>query len=307
MARRACGGRSPPARVFRLRPGLSRPARAWSLVALSAFLVPALMALVAGPAPARLSGRGFRPARLHGEPAPRPWPTWRPGLRLFFIFALAAPTFLAFLFVLVRGGAVLRSSRRRLAEALESAFDQSQHPGRPGPTALGDRPRAGPQRAGSRHRGHRTALRGPGRGERGAAGISRAGPARGQSGFAEAAGAEAGARGQSRQPSKSGKAAGAWGLSPDANESSKGFLLNHVIAEELPPCEDGEHLSNSDPVTGQAAWYDVRVKVYKADKQEPEQSWPQFKPLPLAPGMEKRRGRWQGYVAGMFRKKGISA
>jgi anaerobic selenocysteine-containing dehydrogenase len=101
-----------------------------------------------------------------------------------------------------------------------------------------------------------------------------------------------------------GKASGAWGLSPDANESSKGFLLNHVIAEELPPCKDGEHLSNSDPVTGQAAWYDVRVKVYKADKQEPGQSWPQFKPLPLAPGMEKHRGRWQGYIAGMFRRKG---
>jgi anaerobic selenocysteine-containing dehydrogenase len=101
-----------------------------------------------------------------------------------------------------------------------------------------------------------------------------------------------------------GKAAGTWGLSPDANESSKGFLLNHLIAEELPPCEDGEHLSNSDPVTGQAAWYDVRVKVYKADRQEPAESWPQFKPVPLAPGMGKRRGRWQGYFAGMFGKKG---
>jgi len=101
-----------------------------------------------------------------------------------------------------------------------------------------------------------------------------------------------------------GKASGTWGLTPDANESSKGFLLNHVIAEELPPCEDGEHLSNSDPVTGQAAWYDVRVKVYKADAQEPEQTWPQFKPVHLAPGMEKRRGRWQGFIAGMFQKKG---
>jgi len=101
-----------------------------------------------------------------------------------------------------------------------------------------------------------------------------------------------------------GKAAGSWGLSPDANEASKGFLLNHVIAEELPPCKDGEHLSNSDPVTGQAAWYDVRVKVYKAGDQEPKESWPQFKPVPLAPGMEKRRGRWQGYIAGLFRKKG---
>jgi len=101
-----------------------------------------------------------------------------------------------------------------------------------------------------------------------------------------------------------GKAAGSWGLTADANEASKGFLLNHVISEELPPCEDGEHLSNSDPITGQAAWYDVRVKVYRADDQEPQQSWPQFKPVPLAPGMEKRRGRWQGYIAGLFRKKG---
>ena len=31
-----------------------------------------------------------------------------------------------------------------------------------------------------------------------------------------------------------GKAAGAWNLSPDANESQKGFLLNHLISEELP-------------------------------------------------------------------------
>jgi anaerobic selenocysteine-containing dehydrogenase len=31
-----------------------------------------------------------------------------------------------------------------------------------------------------------------------------------------------------------GKAAGAWNLTPDANESQKGFLLNHLISEELP-------------------------------------------------------------------------
>ena len=50
-----------------------------------------------------------------------------------------------------------------------------------------------------------------------------------------------------------GKAASAWGLAPKANESQQGFLLNHVISEELSPHEAGEHLSNSDPVTGQAA------------------------------------------------------
>jgi anaerobic selenocysteine-containing dehydrogenase len=36
-----------------------------------------------------------------------------------------------------------------------------------------------------------------------------------------------------------GKASGAWGLTPKANESQQGFLLNHVIAEELPPHEAG--------------------------------------------------------------------
>jgi anaerobic selenocysteine-containing dehydrogenase len=97
-----------------------------------------------------------------------------------------------------------------------------------------------------------------------------------------------------------GKAAGAWGLDKDANESQKGFLLNHVISEELPPCESGEHLSNADPVTGQAAWFDVRVKVYKAGPQEPEQTSPQFKPQKRAPGQEPKRGRWQGFVAGKF-------
>jgi len=100
-----------------------------------------------------------------------------------------------------------------------------------------------------------------------------------------------------------GKAAGAWGLSPKANESQKGFLLNHVISEELPPCEAGEHISNSDPVTGQAAWYDVRVKIYRADANEPKQSFPQFKPQRRVPGQDQRRGRWQAYFAGMFRRK----
>jgi len=100
-----------------------------------------------------------------------------------------------------------------------------------------------------------------------------------------------------------GKAAGAWGLSSKANESQKGFLLNHVIPEELPPCEAGATISNSDPVTGQAAWFDVRVKIYKADPAEPERSWPQFKPQRRLPGQDRTRGKWQAYFAGIFRKK----
>jgi len=56
-----------------------------------------------------------------------------------------------------------------------------------------------------------------------------------------------------------GKHEGAWGLAPGSNEFTKGFILNPVISEELP---DGT--SNSDPVTGQAGWYDVRVRILPA-------------------------------------------
>ncbi len=101
-----------------------------------------------------------------------------------------------------------------------------------------------------------------------------------------------------------GKASGAWGLGYRADESQKGFLLNHVISEELPPNESGDHVSNSDPVTGQAAWFDVRVRVFKAGPEEPQVTSPQFDPMPLVPGQERRRGKWQAYVAGMFGRRG---
>jgi len=95
-----------------------------------------------------------------------------------------------------------------------------------------------------------------------------------------------------------GKAAGAWGLSADANESQKGFLLNHLIGEELPAHADGDHLSNSDPVTGQAGWFDVRVRITPAEAGEPEQTSPQFDPMPTAPGMVQTKPRWFGFFAG---------
>ncbi len=94
-----------------------------------------------------------------------------------------------------------------------------------------------------------------------------------------------------------GKAQGAWHLAPDANESRRGFLLNHVISEELRTV-DGVRISNSDPVTGQAGWYDVRVRIRKAAADEPAESAPQFAPLPAAPGTSKIRRLWQGFVAG---------
>jgi anaerobic selenocysteine-containing dehydrogenase len=82
-----------------------------------------------------------------------------------------------------------------------------------------------------------------------------------------------------------GKAAGAWNLSPDANESQKGFLLNHLISEELPGAPGQGPISNSDPITGQAAWYDVRVRIRKAEPHEAAHTLPQFATLPAYPGM----------------------
>ena len=73
-----------------------------------------------------------------------------------------------------------------------------------------------------------------------------------------------------------GKRRGAWQLEEDAPEARKGFLLNHLIHELLPPKGDGLRWANSDPITGQAAWYDLRVSIEKADADEPAVIWPDF-------------------------------
>jgi anaerobic selenocysteine-containing dehydrogenase len=100
-----------------------------------------------------------------------------------------------------------------------------------------------------------------------------------------------------------GKASGAWNLDGSANESKQGFLLNHVISEELPPNAAGEHVSNSDPVTGQAGWYDVMVRIYPTAENEAKETFPQYATMPSLPGTPKRRP-WQSYFAGLFTRKG---
>jgi len=84
-----------------------------------------------------------------------------------------------------------------------------------------------------------------------------------------------------------GKRKGAWQLDEDAPEAKKGFLLNHLIHELLPPKGDGQRWSNSDPITGQAAWFDLRVQIVKAGPDEPAESAPQFAPLPRMNGAGK--------------------
>lgn len=76
-----------------------------------------------------------------------------------------------------------------------------------------------------------------------------------------------------------GKRKGAWALDPASPEATRGFLLNHLIAELLPTNEGGYRFSNSDPITGQAAWYDLRVAIEKAPADTTKESWPQFECL----------------------------
>jgi anaerobic selenocysteine-containing dehydrogenase len=84
-----------------------------------------------------------------------------------------------------------------------------------------------------------------------------------------------------------GKRAGAWNLTADAPEAQKGFLLNHLIDELLPEREGGYRYANADPVTGQAAWYDLRVRLEPVARAEAGTSAPHLATLCAPPGMTK--------------------
>lgn len=79
-----------------------------------------------------------------------------------------------------------------------------------------------------------------------------------------------------------GKRKRAWRLVKDAPEAEKGFLLNHLISDITPK---GDY-ANADPVTGQAAWFDLRVSIRKVDARTGE-SEPQFKPLGFSEASER--------------------
>ena len=84
-----------------------------------------------------------------------------------------------------------------------------------------------------------------------------------------------------------GKRSGSWGLQKDSPEATRGFLLNHLIPDLLPQQPDGLRWVNADPVTGQAAWYDLRVRIRKTEPNEVGSS-PTFPPLPDPPGLASR-------------------
>ena len=88
-----------------------------------------------------------------------------------------------------------------------------------------------------------------------------------------------------------GKRAGAWALKHDAPEFRRAFLLNHVIAEYLP--QDGKDAahSNSDPVTGQAAWFDLTVSIERCGRNEPAEVAPRLGANPLRLKQLRKVGR----------------
>ena len=97
-----------------------------------------------------------------------------------------------------------------------------------------------------------------------------------------------------------GKADSAWQLAPGADEARKGFLLNHLIAEELPCAGTASgRISNSDPITGQAGWYDVRVRIRPAAPDEAQQTFPQIASVPAPPGVRGAARRVLTYFAGV--------
>ena len=69
--------------------------------------------------------------------------------------------------------------------------------------------------------------------------------------------------------------------------------------ELLPPREDGYRYANADPVTGQAAWYDLKVRIVKCTPEEAGQDGGRTEPsfAPLTPPLQRperhlRYGQW---------------
>jgi anaerobic selenocysteine-containing dehydrogenase len=93
-----------------------------------------------------------------------------------------------------------------------------------------------------------------------------------------------------------GKRAGTWGLDPASPEVREGFLLNHLIPDVFGEDERGAREANADPITGQAAWYDLRVALEKCAPEECGESAPHQErvapmPHPPVPLAVQRYGR----------------
>jgi anaerobic selenocysteine-containing dehydrogenase len=81
-----------------------------------------------------------------------------------------------------------------------------------------------------------------------------------------------------------GKRAGAWNLATDAPEAERGFLLNHLTDDRLAEQGGRQRMANVDPITGQAAWFDLCVRLEKAEAGA-RRSEPIFSTLGHPPGL----------------------
>ena len=94
-----------------------------------------------------------------------------------------------------------------------------------------------------------------------------------------------------------------WQVVREPVSECAGFLLNHLISGELPLPQGagapaGARVSNSDPITGQAGWYDVRVRIRPAEPEEAAQSFPQVDTMLPVPGIRGGVAQVMRYFAG---------
>ena len=90
------------------------------------------------------------------------------------------------------------------------------------------------------------------------------------------------------------KQAGSWGLDPTAPEATRAVLVNHIISDTLPNDEaELGTIFNNDPITGQASWYDTRVRIYPSELHE---VWPKVQARKPRDDREKRP-KWLKYDA----------
>jgi anaerobic selenocysteine-containing dehydrogenase len=104
-----------------------------------------------------------------------------------------------------------------------------------------------------------------------------------------------------------GKRKGSWGLDKDAPESNQGFLLNHIISEVLMPDKNGLQYSNSDPVTGQAAWFDLRVRLVTCTAKESGFTEPMFEAFEHGPSAHMPVSRYGADLKGTHKGKAVPA
>ncbi|PHR62983.1 MAG: formate dehydrogenase [Robiginitomaculum sp.] len=103
-----------------------------------------------------------------------------------------------------------------------------------------------------------------------------------------------------------GKRKGSWGLDKNAPESNQGFLLNHIISEVLAPNKSGDTFSNSDPVTGQAAWFDLRVRLQKCAPEEFGFTEPMFEAFEHIPAADTQVLRYGAELKGEPSGEGVA-